>query len=72
MGKVITQGKTTSRFIIQDKLGLYLISLIFNGNIRTPDKFRSFNEFLIFINLNIHKTSRKLKEFGFTNSDSVF
>ena len=72
MGKVITQGKTTSRFIIQDKLGLYLISLIFNGNIRTPDKFRSFNEFLIFINLNIHKSSRKLKEFGFTNSDSVF
>ena len=37
MGKVITQGKTTSRNIIQDKLGLYLISLIFNGNIRTPD-----------------------------------
>ena len=72
MGKVITQGKTTSRFIIQDKLGLYLISLIFNGNIRTPDKFRSFNEFLKFINLNIHKPSRKLKEFGFTNRDSAF
>jgi hypothetical protein len=46
MGKVITQGKTTSRFIIQDKLGLYLIALIFNGNIRTPDKLKSFNEFI--------------------------
>lgn len=68
MGKVITQGKTTSRFIIQDKLGLYLISLIFNGNIRTPDKLRSFNNFLIFINKNIQKSSRKLKEFGLTNS----
>ncbi len=68
MGKVITQGKTTSRYIIQDKLGLYLISLIFNGNIRTPDKFKSFNEFLILLNLNIKKSSRKLKEFGLSNS----
>lgn len=68
MGKVIKQGKTTSRFIIQDKLGLYLISLIFNGNIRTPDKFKSFNEFLISLNLNIRKSSRKLKEFGLSNS----
>jgi len=68
IGKVIKQGKTTSRFIIQDKLGLYLISLIFNGNIRTPDKFKSFNEFLILLNLNIRKSSRKLKEFGLSNS----
>ena len=68
MGKVITQGKTTSRFIIQDKLGLYLISLIFNGNIVTPDKFKSFNKFLNLLNLNIHKSSRKLKEFGLSNS----
>lgn len=68
MGKVITQGKTTSRYIIQDKLGLYLISLIFNGSIRTPDKLKSFNEFLILLNLNIKKSSRKLKEFGLTNN----
>jgi cytochrome c oxidase subunit 1 len=54
MGKVIVQGKTTSRFIIQDKLGLYLISLIFNGNIRTPDKLRSFNEFLKALNRSLH------------------
>ena len=68
MGKVITQGKTTSRYIIQDKLGLYLISLIFNGNIRTPDKLKSFNEFLIKLNLNLKKSSRKLKEFGLSNN----
>lgn len=68
IGTVIKQGKTTSRFIIQDNLGLYLISLIFNGNIRTPDKFKSFNEFLILLNLNIRKSSRKLKEFGLSNS----
>lgn len=67
MGKVITQGKNTSRFIVQDKLGLYLISLIFNGNIRTPDKLISFNEFLKNLNSNINKPSRKLKEFGLNN-----
>ena len=68
MGKVIVQGKTTSRFIIQDKLGLYLISLIFNGNIRTPDKLRSFNEFLKALNRSLHKTRgralNKLYQFG--------
>jgi LAGLIDADG DNA endonuclease family protein len=68
MGKVITQGKTTSRFIIQDKLGLYLISLIFNGNIRTPGKLNSFEEFLTIFNKNLKKTSRKLKEFGLDNA----
>jgi len=66
MGRVIRQGKTTSRFIVQDRLGLYLISLIFNGNIRTPDKLRSFNEFLKIIN--ISKPSRRLKEFELNNN----
>ena len=68
MGKVIKQGNTTSRFILQDKLGLYLISLIFNGNIRTPDKLRSFNEFLIILNNNLHKSSRKLQKLGLNNT----
>ena len=69
-GKVIVQGKTTSRFIVQDKLGLYLISLIFNGNIRTPDKLKSFNEFLKVLNISIKKSRghalKTLKEFGLT------
>lgn len=67
MGKVIIQGKNTSRYIIQDKLGLYLISLIFNGNIRTPDKLSSFNQFLNNINKNINKPSKKIKEFDLKN-----
>lgn len=69
MGKVITQGKTTSRFVIQDKLGLYLIALIFNGNIRTPGKLKSFNVFLNILNNKINSliNSRKLKEFGLNN-----
>ena len=66
-GKVIVQGKTTSRYIIQDKLGLYLISLIFNGNIRTPGKLKSFNEFLKALNINLDKCKgralNKLNEF---------
>ena len=67
MGKVIVQGKTTSRFIIQDKLGLYLIALIFNGNIRTPDKLNSFNEFLNILNKNTKKISRRIHKFGMNN-----
>ena len=74
MGKVIKQGKTTSRFIIQDILGLYLIALIFNGEIRTPDKLVSFNLWLTALNnkLNDLKNSRKLKAFGYTNKDKLF
>lgn len=49
---------------------MYLISLIFNGNIRTPDKLRSFNEFLKALNINLAKTKgrgralNKLNQFG--------
>jgi len=72
LGKVLSQGKTTSRFVVQDKLGLYLIALIFNGNLRTPDKLESFNKFLYALNISIKKSrSRalsKLKEFGLDTS----
>ena len=49
-GKIIKQGKTTSRYIVQDKLGLYLISLIFNNNIVLPSNLKKFQKFLIFVN----------------------
>lgn len=69
-GKVIVQGKTTSRYVVQDKLGLYLIALIFNGNIRTPEKLKSFNEFLINLNASLKKSRgralKSLKDFGLT------
>ena len=68
LGKVISQGKNTSRFVIQDKLGLYLIALIFNGNLRTPDKLESFNEFLNALSISIKnprgRALSKLKELG--------
>jgi len=50
LGKVIKQGKTTSRFVIQDKKGLYLIAILFNKNLITYSKIFSFNKFLIGLN----------------------
>lgn len=69
IGNVIKQGATTSRYIVQDKLGLYLICLIFNGNLRTPDKFDSFKSFVVKFNELLSKKSRKLKTFSFTNEE---
>jgi hypothetical protein len=73
MGKVIKQGKTTSRFIIQDLLGLYLIALIFNGQIRTPDKLKSFNKFVNKLNEKIDKGTcpHGLRKFGYTKEDNL-
>jgi len=45
-GKVIKQGKRTSRYIVEDKKGLELINSLFNGNLVLPSKQQSFNEFL--------------------------
>lgn len=44
-GKVIKQGATTSRYVVQDKKGLYLLSLLFNGNLVTKRKILSFKIF---------------------------
>lgn len=49
-GKVIKQGKTTSRFIVQDKKGLYLLATLFNNNLVTYSKIVSFNKFLNALN----------------------
>ena len=54
-GKVIKQGVTTSRYIVQDKRGLYLLSLLFNGNLVTKRKNLSFKSF----NLAFNKYSNK-------------
>lgn len=50
LGRVIKQGKTTSRFVIQDKKGLYLIGLLFHSNIVIHTKFERFHLFLIALN----------------------
>jgi hypothetical protein len=49
-GKVIKQSKTTSRFVVQDKAGFYLLCVLFNGNIVTRPKLESFKAFLLAFN----------------------
>jgi hypothetical protein len=49
-GKVIKQGKTTSRFIVKDKKGLYMIATLFNNNLVTYSKILSFEKFIIALN----------------------
>jgi hypothetical protein len=50
LGKVIKQGKTTSRFVVQDKKGLYLIATLFNENLVTFSKISSFLKFAEHLN----------------------
>lgn len=45
-GKVIAQGKRTSRFIVQDTKGIFLILLLFNGNLVLPTRKKNFLCFL--------------------------
>jgi hypothetical protein len=54
-GRVIKQGKRTSRYIVEDKKGLELINSLFNGNIVLPSKQQSFNEFLQLYNKKVIK-----------------
>lgn len=61
-GKIIKQGNTTNRYVIQDNLYLYMIGLIFNGNIVFPSKLENFTKWLRLLNEKIEKGkfSRKL------------
>lgn len=67
-GKVIKQGQSTSRYVIQDKKGLYLICLLFNKNIVSPQKFKSFEKFLSAFNVYASKGTLRFKSVNFCNS----
>ena len=54
-GKVIKQGERTSRYIVQDLNNLYLIILLFNGNIVLPTRKIRFNSFLSNFNEKVGK-----------------
>lgn len=45
-GKVIKQGERVSRYVVQDITNLYLIILLFNGNIILPSRKKNFKDFL--------------------------
>lgn len=49
-GRVIKQGHKTSRFIVQDISNLYILILLFNGNIVFPSKQNSFSDFITHFN----------------------
>jgi LAGLIDADG endonuclease/Cytochrome C and Quinol oxidase polypeptide I len=60
-GKVIKQGKRTSRYIVQDLVNLHLIILLFNGNIILPTRKKNYKNFLDNFNQKIIKG--KIKSF---------
>ena len=62
-GKVIKQGKRTSRFIVQDLKNIFLLILLFNGNIVLPTRKIKFKFFLDNFNNKISKG--KIKIFSF-------
>lgn len=60
-GKVIKQGITTSRFIVQDKKGLYLLCHLLNGNLVTHAKYLKFKLFLSAFNKYSNKGKLKFE-----------
>uniref|UniRef100_UPI002238A6E0 LAGLIDADG endonuclease n=1 Tax=Ramaria rubella TaxID=113071 RepID=UPI002238A6E0 len=54
LGKIIKQGKRTHRLIVQDINSIYLIILLFNGNIVLPSRKRNFKKFIDHFNLKIN------------------
>jgi hypothetical protein len=53
-GRVVKQGKRTDRFIVQDIKYIYLIILLFNGNIILPSRKKFFKKFIENFNLKIN------------------
>nr|YP_010714062.1 LAGLIDADG homing endonuclease [Fuscoporia gilva]WDD39625.1 LAGLIDADG homing endonuclease [Fuscoporia gilva] len=63
-GKISKQGKRTSRYIVQDIKNIYLLILLFNGNIVLPTRKLKFRAFLKDLNDKISK--------GKIKSSSIF
>jgi Cytochrome C and Quinol oxidase polypeptide I/LAGLIDADG endonuclease len=83
-GNVIKQGPRLYRFVVQDKKGLELIMLLFNGNIVLPARKQQFNKFLIaynlkkkviqinYINRNLYPSLSNTWLLGFTEAEGCF
>ena len=69
-GKVVKQGLRASRFIVQDKKGLYLLCLLFNGNIVIKARHLKFKSFLSAFN-NYSKKGKLNFEHIFYNTNIV-
>ena len=66
-GKVVKQGKTTSRFVVQDKVGLRLLCLLFNGNLVTITNNLRFKSFLFAFNEYCNKGKLKFEKIEFND-----
>jgi hypothetical protein len=54
LGKIIRQSNRTHRLIVQDIQSIYLIILLFNGNIILPSRKKNFKKFIDNFNLKIN------------------
>jgi hypothetical protein len=68
-GKVIKQGKRTSRYVVQDLKNLELLLQIFNGNIVLPSRQKQFEKFLTLFNSKMLKI--KLNHIPFISSSPL-
>jgi LAGLIDADG endonuclease len=69
-GKVIKQGKRTSRFIVQDLYNMHLLILLFNGNIVLPTRKKIFKTFLENFNLKVNNGKIKnIKSISYITSE---
>jgi hypothetical protein len=69
-GNVIKQGKRTSRYVIQDLKNIFLILLLFNGNIVLPSRKINFKSFLDIFNQKVVTGKIKgLEQVQYLNSE---
>jgi hypothetical protein len=66
-GRVIKQGKSTYRFIVEQKLLIELIILIFNGNMLLPSRIKRFKIFIEIYNKKAIKGKIILSPIEFLN-----
>jgi hypothetical protein len=69
-GKVINQGKRTSKYIVQDLKSISLIIHLFNGNIVLPTRQKLFVKFINHFNNKVEKGKIKLEKIPLNIIDS--
>jgi hypothetical protein len=69
-GRVIKQGKLTYRFIVEQKILIELIVLIFNGNMLLPSRIKRFKKFLNMYNKKSIKGKIILSQIDFIKSEN--
>jgi hypothetical protein len=67
-GKVHKQGKRTSRYIVQDRSGLYILYSLFNGNLIFPSRKVQFKKWVEWGGLGTLKKNKK--KFSSSSSDA--